>query len=157
MTSSNQSGFTTPELIVVVGIIAVLAGLATVNLLGVARKPTLTATVDTLTSDLRQQQTKAMVGERLSSHGVYFGSGQYVLFAGSSYNPGEVSNAAVALEQYVGFSQVSLPNASVVFASGSGEVTNFDPNQHAVTIAHEQSGEQKTIEVNRLGVVTAVQ
>lgn len=155
MASSNQSGFTTPELIVVMGIVAVLAAITWVNLLGVARKPTLTATIDTLISNLRQQQIKAMVGERSSSYGVYFGQSQYVLFAGSAYNPGEVSNAAVALEQYV-VASASLPSSSVIFASGSGEVTNFDPNQHTVSILHQQSGEQKTIEVNNYGVVTGV-
>ncbi len=157
---THRSGFTFIELIVGMGVFATLVGLATVNLLGVQRKSSLTATIDTLIADIKEQQIKAITGDTFgggqSSYGIYFGPGQYVLFAGGTYHPNDSTNAMIPLDTNVVFSSINFPDTSVVFASGSGEIINFNSQAHTVTLLQVHSGEGKTIDINRYGVVTSV-
>ena len=157
---THRSGFTFIELIVAMGVFATLVGLATVHLLGGQRTSSLTATTDTLIADIKEQQIKAITGDTAagsqSSYGVYFGPGQYVLFAGGTYNPTDSTNAVIPLDSNVVFASINFPNTSVVFASGSGEIVNFSSQAHTVTLLQVHSGEGKTIDINRYGVITSV-
>ena len=156
MTLRHNSGFTFIELIVVIGMVAVLAQLITVNLLRAQHQPALSASVDTLTADLKSQQAKAMSGVGAISHGVYVGEGEYVLFAGSVYNANDPANAQVALDTNVVFSSVAFAGRQIVFAAGSGEILNFNAGSSAFTLRHTQSSEEKTIQMNRYGAVVSI-
>lgn len=153
---NSTTGFTLIELIVVLGVFGVLLGLVTVNLLRAQHQPTLSASVDTLIADLKSQQAKAMSGAGAISHGVYVGEGEYVLFSGSVYNANDPANAQVLLDANVIVSSVTFPNASIVFAAGSGDIVNFDAAYRMVTLRNTQSSEEKAIQMNRYGVVSAV-
>lgn len=97
-----------------------------------------------------------MSGVAAISHGVYVGEGEYVLFAGSVYNANDPVNAQVLLDANVIVSSVTFPNASIVFAAGSGDIVNFDAAYSMVTLRNIQSSEEKAIQMNRYGVVSAV-
>ena len=62
-----QKGFTLPELLLVMGILTILFGFITINLLNFRQKSVLNTTVDTVVSDLKSQQNKAMVGDTQGS------------------------------------------------------------------------------------------
>lgn len=157
--SRLQAGFIFSELIVALGIFAVLVGLVTVSLLGGQHQNALSGAVDTLIGDLRQQQTQTMVGAGgypgALSQGIYFESGRYTLFSGASFNPAEPTNQVINLPTGVVIT-TTLPNSSVVFAAGSGEFANFASGQNTVTLHEGNSGQQKSIQLNQLGVVTAI-
>lgn len=154
-TASHRSGFSFIELIVVMGVIGILLGFATVSLLGVQRKPALTSSVDSFISDIRGQQVKALAGNNASSYGVYVGQHDYTLFTGSVYNANDPTNALVSFDPAISISTL-LANAIAVFASGSGEMVNFLPSTSTITITNTQNNERKTIQLNRYGVVTLV-
>jgi type II secretory pathway pseudopilin PulG len=157
----ESRGFVLIELAVVFGMIAVLVGLTTVNIFGARRKASLTATIDTLVSDITSQQTKAMSSVVSSgvvpfAYGVRFDANQYTLFQGLAYNPSDTANAVIALDPRVTFSAISLPDSSVVFASQSGEIIGFVPASNSITVNQIDSGEIKTIQLNRYGVITSI-
>jgi len=158
---TGQHGFVLIEIIVVFGLIATLITLTSLNVFGSSRKATLTGTIDTLVSDIKSTQTKAMSatvqgGVVPLGYGIRFGTNQYILFSGLTYNPTDTSNAIVPLDSRVLFSAISLPDNSVVFASQSGDVAGFSPTANSVTLNQIDSGEVKTIQFNRYGTITGI-
>ena len=154
----NLAGFTLTELIITLAILLILTGLTSVNLLGFYAKNTLNTTVPTLVSDLKQQQLKAMVGDTdgetsHDAYGIYFQSDRYTLFQGSTYSTADTSNFDILLNRDLQFSNIILPSSQVVFASGSGEVANYNPSFDYVTLKNTSTDETKTVRINRYGTV----
>ncbi len=159
LTLRNSKGFTLVELIVVMGIIATLFGMVTINLLRTQHNASVSATVDELLSDIRTQQTKAMIGTQdtngnANSYGIHVTANSYILFQGTSdpadatdftINPGNITFTT------------NLPNAQVVFTQRSGEFSNYVSGPYTITVKNAYGAEQKTIYINRYGVVTNVQ
>jgi len=158
---AKQAGFTLPELLITMGIIAILFGFVSINLIHLQRRSYLTTTVDTLVSDLNSQQNKAMVGDTegsgtISDHGIYFETNQYILFRGSSYDPLNTSNFPVNLDPSLTFSSITFPSCPiciVIFSKGSGE-TGLVDGSNTVTLTDSTNNEQKILELNKYGAIT---
>lgn len=157
----TKRGFTLTELMVVLGIMAALLSLVTINLLKPQVTTSTTGAVNSLVADLRQQQIKAMMGEGApgvaSASGVFFDSTSYTLFSGDSYSPNDVNNYRVDLATNMEFSDVTLPGSSVIFALLSGEIVGFTQGATSVKIGHDASADKKTVELNKYGVVIDAQ
>ncbi len=158
----RQRGFVFMELIIVFAIVAILVGIAVVNILGSKRKASLTGTIDPLVADIRSQQTKAMEGAIVNgaiepAFGIYFASNQYVLFNGAAYKSSDNTNSVVPLDSRVTFNTISLPGNVIVFASKSGEVVGYATNSSTLSLKEIDSGETQTIKLNHYGVITSVQ
>lgn len=154
----NLSGFTLTELIITLGILTILTGLTSVNLLGFYAKNTLNTSTPVLISDLRQQQLKAMIGDTEGStshaaYGVYFQPDRYTLFQGSAYSVSGTANFDIVLNSDLQFSNIILPSSQIVFASGSGEVANYNPSFDYVTLKNVTTDETKTIRINQYGTI----
>ena len=152
-------GYTLIELIIVLGIFAVLTGIATVNLLGFQRQTNITGVVDTFITNVKEQQTKAMSGDtegrgENSSYGVNIALTNYVLFHGT-FTSGEQSNRIITLPAIAEIT-TTFPNAQLIFEGGSGELAGYASANATVTIRDTVSNDQKTIYFNRYGVVTAI-
>jgi type II secretory pathway pseudopilin PulG len=154
-------GFVLIELVVVFGMMAVLIGLTSMNIFGANRKATLTGTIDTLSADITSQQTKAMSsvaqdGVVPPGYGVRFDTNNYTLFQGLAYNPANTANVVIPLDSRVTFSTISLPSNAITFASQSGEIVGFNPVQNTFSLHQTDSGETKTIQLNRYGIITSI-
>jgi prepilin-type N-terminal cleavage/methylation domain-containing protein len=152
---NNQAGFTLVEMLVVIGIIAVLFALSAVNLGASQSSTSVATTTDTLLSDLRSQQLLAMSGGEGSANaqqpqGVYFQPNSYTLFADPTYSSSDPSNYTVN----VGANQISTTFSSdqVVFEKGSGEVTSFSSGSNTITVSG--STDSETIIINRFGATS---
>lgn len=157
----KRTGFVLIELVVVLGMVALLIGIAANNIFGSRNKALLGGVVDTLTADIRSQQTKAMTGVTQGgvptpAYGVRFEPTQYILFSGLTYNPADPTNSVIALDSGVTFSTISLPNSSIVFALKSGEFIGFATASSSLSIREENSGEVKTIQFNPYGIITSI-
>lgn len=162
MQKKHQSGITLIEIIIVMGIFAILFGFTTINLLGANQKTSTTALINTLISDIRHLQIRAMAGEinslgNSTSLGIRFETDKYILFQGNTYVSTNSSNYAISLDENLVFSPISLPQQQVIFASGSGEIINYSSTSHSVTITNTVTNAQKTIQFNKYGVITQIQ
>jgi len=152
-------GFTIPELLIVIGILAILFGLTTPNLFKFRQRSVLNTTVDTLVSDLKSQQNKAMVGDTegratADYYGVRFEASQYILFHGSSYSPLDATNFNIDLDPTLSFSSITFPSSNAIFATGNGELVGFVSGSDTVTLTDSTNGDQKIIQINIYGAIT---
>lgn len=152
------SGFTLPELLIVLAILASIFGLSTINLLSAYHKNTLGTTVSTLISNLKHQQMKSMTGDNegqteADDYGIYFLSDRYILFKGSTYNASDPLNFTVNLNNDLQFSSILVPDSRIIFSRGNGEVANYNPSFDNITIHNTGSDENKTIRINQLGTI----
>jgi prepilin-type N-terminal cleavage/methylation domain-containing protein len=151
----KQKGFTIIELIITMGILAIITSLATINLLNAQHIASIDSTTTTLISDLKQQQLKAMVGDTegrvaADQYGIHFDADKYVLFHGS-YDPTDTSNFVVELEGTLSFTNIS-GDGNIIFSQGSGESSGLNP----IVLKDDQTNKQKTITTNVYGVITYV-
>ncbi|MBI2430981.1 MAG: type II secretion system protein [Candidatus Levybacteria bacterium] len=151
----KQKGATILEIILVMAIFATLFGFITISLLSSTAKASFQGALSVLIADIQSQQQRAISVD--TDNGVYFTQNNYTVFAGSSYTPSNASNFVIALEEDLEFSDISLPNDSIIFEKRNGEAVGFSPNQHTVTIKNTLTNEQKTIQINRYGVITQIQ
>ncbi len=158
-----QVGFTIIELLVVIGIIATLFGLATINLVKTQHNANVNAAVDQLLSDIKVQQTRAMTGaedknNKGNSYGIHFTGSSYILFQGTSYNISDTTNFPVSPDA-TSFSN-TLPaamNNSIVFNQLSGEINGFVAGKNTIVVTNSAGSESRTITINQYGIVTNVQ
>ena len=159
----NLFGFTLPELLIVLTILASLFGLTSINMLNAYHKNSLGTSVTSLVNDLKHQQLKAMIGDTegqasANDYGVYFTSDglSYTLFQGNSYSVSDPANFSINLNRDLRFSSIMLQNSQIIFAKGSGEFSNFNVNFDNITLTNVRTDETKTIRINQLGNIINV-
>ena len=157
---NSERGFTLVELGIVFAIIAFLLGFVTLNLGSVQKVTSINSVIDTLVSDMKSQQTKAMAGAGSSgageSYGIYFQSDRYILFTGITYSSTNSSNFTVMLGGGIEFVNSTFPDNSLVFLRQSGELNGFTDGMNTISIQNIQGLNKKTITVNRYGVITEI-
>ena len=155
-----QVGLTLVELLLVVGILGLLFSIAFISIFNVRIISTNATTTSVITSDLKNQQIKAMVGDTEGrgtpdNYGIKILSNQYVMFHGTNYNSADTANFSVPVENGYTLS-TTFPNTTVLFASESGEIVNFQSNQNTITLTNTSSNKTKTIHFNKYGTITQV-
>lgn len=155
----GERGFTYAEVIVVMGIVAMLFGVVYTSTLKAQQSTSIESTVLALISDIKNQQTNAMNGYSIgasisSNYGVHFESDRYVLFKGDTYNANDSHNLVVKLPNNLTFTDINFPNSMLLFSKGSGEVSNFQLNQDTITLSPSLTI-SKTLRINKLGAVIA--
>lgn len=115
---NSMKGFVFIELLVVIFIIMLLAGMALASFRFFQNKMGLDETADQLVNVLRLAQNKTLASEGQSSYGVHFEVNNFTLFSGSSYNPASLSNQQYNLANGLEIFDVSL--------AGSGQDIIFN-------------------------------
>lgn len=154
----HQFGFTLIELIIVIGIFVTLFGISTISLTGLIPRANFVTNYQSILSDLKSQQHKAMVGDTNgagdgSAYGIYLESNQYTLFAGPAYNPSATDNFTIQLSPGLSLTEINFPSNSIVFLQNNGEVAGFNELTSSFKLISTNTSEEKLIDLNWLGVV----
>lgn len=155
----KEKGATLLELITVVGVFSILFGIIGFSLFGSVASSSIQTSVTTLVADIKGQQVKAMSLEtggaaQTKDYGLYFSQNSYTLFTGSNYLEGDNENFVIPLGNNVEFFSVSIPNRTLVFTKLTGEVAGFVADQNTIILKNTQNNQTKTIQINKLGVIT---
>jgi len=157
MKQLRENGSTIIELIVVMTIIGIFARIVTFNLYRSHQRAGRTVTRNTLLSDMRLQQMRAISGEvaqegEHDDYSLYFEEDGYTLFPGSVYESSNPDNRKVTLNSVFMFSDVTFPSDTLTFERISGQVQNYASESDSVTVTNRQTGESFTVWVNAYGV-----
>lgn len=149
----TQRGYTLIELSLVLALVAILLGIATINLARSQQGASLNAAEQILLSDLKQQQLKAMIGDAEGRadpdpYGVHFDSNRYVLFHGT-YSAVDTSNVVINLDSNMHFNN---PNYDVIFSRLSGTTLAT-----IIELQNSTNSQLKRIHLNTLGVVEQIE
>ncbi len=155
----SKKGFTLVEILIIMGILAILFTITSLNLTNTVPQSSLDNTVRLFIADLKQQQLNALTGNTegqgdSSDYGIYFTSGKYTLFRGSSYNASDPANFDVVVDD-IDTSSTSAGSV-IVFLKNSGIIKNFSPSNNTITFTQTNIGSQKTITINKYGVIESV-
>jgi prepilin-type N-terminal cleavage/methylation domain-containing protein len=142
-------GYTLIELLVSMGILAILFAITTINISPLPSNTVQTTNLDTLLSDIRSQQTQAMSSD--ASYGVHFEAGSYTLFLGSTYTQGLSANSVISLDPGITFINVTFPSSVIVFSPGSGDITGYTAGQDSFTINSTVTNKSTVIKINKYG------
>ena len=153
-----KAGFTLVELLLIMGILAILTSLGSINYFSTFNQTKTGVAKDVLISDLRSAQNKAMSGEAVGgvtqpSWGVKLLVDSYVIFPGDTYIEGAPDNYLVALPADTALT-TTFPAGVVLFRHGSGEVVGYDAVSDTITLVTGSSSE--SLELNVFGVVTSL-
>ncbi len=156
----TSRGLTLIELLLVIGILSILFAIGIVSLTNIRVISGNSSASVVLISDLKTQQIKAMTGDTEGrgvpdNYGVKILSNRYVLFHGLTYNPSDTSNFSVPVDNGYILS-TTFPNSTILFASESGQLVGFVPNQNTISLTSTPSGQVKTIQFNAYGTITNI-
>jgi prepilin-type N-terminal cleavage/methylation domain-containing protein len=142
--SKRQKGFTFIELMLVVAMIAMLAGMTVPITFGSLKKQSVEEESSKLLSVLRQTQAKSMKGRGDSPWGVYFTPESYTVFKGNSYEERESvydevfeisPSMSVAGAPEIVFDYEGIPRIK-------GLVGHWTMNEGEGGVAHDLSGQE---------------
>lgn len=150
----NNKAFTFVETIMVMGVIAILFSLSAPQLFRLRDRNSLQTTSTQLLSLIRQQQLKSMNSP--NEYGIYFEQSKYTLFDGTTYSAIDPTNSETILDYPLQFTLIQFPSSQLVFASGSGEIVSFDPNNHSFILEETLNNDQTTVQFNSLGVPVSI-
>jgi prepilin-type N-terminal cleavage/methylation domain-containing protein len=158
MNKPSQSAFTLVEILVVMAVILILTNFTYIDFFKSRSQVSLDTTITLLITDIRNQQLKIMSGNIQSGsintpYGIYFDQNKYTLYNSANYSVNDPTNFVVNLDNSDQFVTINLPNNRIIFASSSGEITNFNPGQNTLTVKNQFSNKQEIISINRYGVV----
>jgi type II secretory pathway pseudopilin PulG len=145
-----KKGFILIELLVVIFILVLLAGLVVANFRFFQTKTNLEETALQLVSVLRLAQNKAIASEGETPFGVRLENNRYTLFLGSTYQPSSPSNQQYLLTNGLEIFDISLNGGGqdIVFNRLDGRTSQF--GQFGVRLTSNPS-QTKTIYIESSG------
>lgn len=158
---SFQHGFTLIEILIVIGIFGILVAMSVIGIMNIQVMTTNNTSTSVIVSDLKAQQVKAMTGDTEGrgtpdNYGVKILPDRYVLFNGMNYSAQNPANFSVPIT--TGFTlSTTFPDATILFASGSGSIVDFVDGQNTIQFTNTTSGQSKLIRINRYGTITSIE
>lgn len=137
----DSKGFSLIEVLVVIGIMAILIGLTAPTLVNTYRDYTFRGEQDLVGSLLRTARTYSMVGRNGKDHGVKIASASYVVFEGPSYTARDTSQDVVTARD----TNITVAGASEIlftYLTGRSSTTTLvlTDTMHTGSISINQEG-----------------
>lgn len=144
-------GFTMLELLIVMGIMAVLGAIILSTFVNFRKNQALQKDTEAVVELLNQARNQTISSKNLSAYGVHFDSTSIVLFIGPTFDPSSITNQVITLNSTDTILSVTLNGGGndVIFNRISGET------DHTGTVVVSSPGllKSKTVTIYNTGVV----
>lgn len=147
-----KRGLTLLEIVLVVGILTIIAGLVLVGFSAYRQQEVLRADARLVVSVLQQARNKTIAGEGDSVYGVRLDVDQVVLFTGSTYNSNDDDNVVSPLNSLISLSTSSIGVNQIVFnkLSGASSATG-----DVIIYLNSDPDASTTVRINTAGIVSS--
>lgn len=139
----RRNGFTLVELLVVMGIVAVIFSFSSISVFSTISNNKINEKENLFKTDASSQQLKAMNGEtwqgNMTQWGITLSEGKYTLIP---------QNIDVSMENLILTNDYG--NSKILYATGSGEVVGATSSNNTVTIA-DPKGRRVDLFINKYG------
>ncbi len=151
---NKTRGFTLPEILVGIAIMAVIATLIAVNVSSFIQGQALNNAVDEVTVLLNDARTRTLSASGSNYYGVRLESTKATLFLGPTYSSGTSTNKVYTPHSSIVLSSITLNGggADVFFDPVNGDTSNY--GTLIVKRSSTTSG-QKTITITKTGLVSS--
>lgn len=124
---AHERGFSTIELIIVIGIILIVSGAAIIFLRSLVVQTDLSGNARSIVSTINLAKSKTVSSEGASQWGVHFEADKFALFKGATYNAGDPNTKIYNLPTALEISTISLNGggSNALFARITGQTTNY--------------------------------
>lgn len=148
---SNTLGFTVIEILVVVGILAVLTAIVFATFVQFRKHQALEKDTELIVEVLSQAHAQTLSSQNSSQYGVHFSASQITLFAGNVYSAGASTNQNYSINSLDTILTISLNGggADVVFNRLSGESSQYG----TITVSSPSTSRTKTVTIYKTGVI----
>ena len=106
--TQDSKGFTLIELIIVIAIIVIVAGILVSPFSAFRRNQILKAETENVLSLINKARSQTLASKNDSNYGVYFTATSVVLFPGNTYDPNNQNNEVVDLNEAVTIETIDL-------------------------------------------------
>ena len=145
----NSKGLTIIELLVVMGVMAILLGVSLPVFINLNQHRDLEGYQRQAIANLTEARDRAQAENK--PYGLYFQSDRFTLFQGDSFQAAS-DQITIELPSNITFSLIQLPDSQAALSPLTGEVMDFDSNNNQV-ITSNNINESQTLTINQLGVV----
>ncbi|MFA6552960.1 MAG: GspH/FimT family pseudopilin [Patescibacteria group bacterium] len=143
---NRAGGFSLIELLIVIGVLVLVAGLSIPFYQSFQVSSNLDNTTGEVTSALRRVQGMAMGSQQWSPWGIHLESRRYILFAGAAYAAGDPTNEVFTIPQNITISTTT--GTDIIFSRVKGETSNTG----TVTL-RSSNNESSTLTINSQGII----
>lgn len=144
-----KKGVTLVELLVVVGMMAIITTIGALSLGYTQVSTQMSLTIVRAKDALEQSRARSLNGNQTS---VYFEADRFTVFSGIVFTPSDPENEETVIDSDLSFSTINFPSGLVIFDPVTGYADNFAA-PYNVILTDTKSGASKTISINELGVV----
>ncbi len=116
----KSAGYTLLELMIIVAISSLLAGLAYTSFTAFSRNEALDAGTASIVAGLRDARARTLASVDGSQYGIYIEQSKYTLFKGALYDAGSNLNSITDFNSYI---KASSTLTSIVFQRVTGNTT----------------------------------
>lgn len=143
-------GFTLIEILVVLGIVAVLASATTSAFSRYTKAQLIESETARVVALFADAQARALAARDNEPHGIHLATSTVVLFKGSTYTPGANENYELGLHPQVNITDISLASggSDIVFKRISGATEESG----SIEISLLDGSRSKTITIDRSGI-----
>ena len=147
-----RAGFTLVEMTIILGIIAILFSVTSLNLSNITPKTSLDGALQNFIVNLKQQQLLALTNN--INHGLYIPSDKYTVFKGNSYNPSDSSNFNFSNDD-ISWS-TSASGGVIMFVKNTGNISNMVGTTITISLTQTITQQTKTITINKYGIIESI-
>lgn len=151
-TNNSKDGFTLIEILIVVGVFAILGAIVTYGFYSFFRTSEMKTAVDVVQAELRDARAKTIAAAGDSRHGVHFESDRVVVFAGAAYSASDPNNEIEVMPPGITIGTIALNGggAEVIFDRLSGNTAQYG----SVTLSHvSHDVPDKIISISAAGMI----
>lgn len=147
----TNKGFTLIEIILTVGLLAIVTGIGLYYSQGTQIRNDIYAQAKYLTSNLRLAQSNASSGKTDKANAIHLENDSYTLFIGTSYTPSDPRNYTETLPPTIKIEDISLNGggSNIIFSSPNGETENYGN----LNLTATEINKSINITINNLGAI----